>query len=277
MKILNKTKYFILLGALLLLDCSIGGYIGVWREYYWSTISNRQLSLWIFYLVQFVGLALLSCLISGYSQYISNILSLSIRTTLSKKALKLQTYKSIEGGGQRIQEDCLSYPTLFISLVSGIFRSIIMILVFSCIIVSQLSWYYLLFPLLYSVLGTILAGKIAFPLINLNYLNQVFEAKFRQILTKISYIDVHSNNFKMFKTNKLLTYFQSFYNQVTIIVPHLILAPLYFTARITFGIFMQLASGIVEIINSLSYIINCFADINKFLSCRKRLKEIKVI
>jgi ABC-type uncharacterized transport system fused permease/ATPase subunit len=88
---------------------------------------------------------------------------------------------------------------------------------------------------------------------------------------------VHSNNYKLFVKTKYLQYFQSFYNQITVIIPHLILIGLYFTGRITFGIFMQVASSMAEIINNLSFILNSFSEINRFLSCRRRLKELQII
>lgn len=277
MKIFNLKKMYFLLGLLLLIDCSIGGYVGVWREWYWSSLEKRELYKWLWYVSQFIGLALLSCLVSGYSQYVLNITSLRLRTVLSKKALALGTYKDIEGGAQRVQEDCLNYPLLLLTLILGLSRSIIMLGVFTTIVVVQIGYWWLLLPIIYSLIGTVLAGKIAFPLINLNYLNQVVEAKFRASLTKLNYIDVHTNNYNLFRYSKYLQYFQSFYNQVTIIVPHLMLVSLYFTGRITFGIFMQVVSSIAELINSLSYLLNSFSDINRFLSCRKRLLEIGVI
>jgi putative ATP-binding cassette transporter len=277
MKIFNEKKFIAVLIILLLIDCAMGGYIAIWREGYWSSLEHKQFLKWGWYIAQFIGLALASCAVSGYSQYITNIVSLNIRTRLTRKALKLDNYGAIEGGGQRIQEDCMSYPSLLINLSLGLVRAFIMIGIYCFIIIKGIGLVWLLLPVGYALVGTLLAGKIAFPLIKLNYLNQVVEAKFRQILTKLNYVAVHKNNYNMFIRSKYLQYFQSFYNQITVIVPHLLLATLYFTGKITFGIFMQVASSIAELINSLSYLLNSFGDINRFLSCRKRLKELKII
>ena len=274
---MKSYKYIIILSILIIIDCSIGGYINVWREWYWSALSNKEFTKWVWLIGQFSILALVSCAVSGYLQYIGNMLSLNIRDKLTEKSLSLETYKNIEGGSQRVQEDCRDYPTLVISLVVGLIRALIMSIVCVFIILSHLSGLYLLFPIVYTIIGTLIAGKIAFPLINLNYINQVFEAKFRQLLTDLNYKDVHNNNYQLFKYSKYLQYFQSFYNQITVIVPHLILSIVYFSGKITFGIFMQLASAMAEIINNLSFIINSFNEFNRLLSCRKRLKEIKVI
>jgi ABC-type long-subunit fatty acid transport system fused permease/ATPase subunit len=276
-------KYFFILIALLLLDCSLGGFIGVWREWYWNSIAQKLLYKWILYVSEFSIIALISCWISGYSQYIINLLSLKIRTDLTNKAFELQTHHKIEGGSQRIQDDCFAYPQLLLNLIMGMFRSIIMILVFLTILYIQLPWYYLLIPFGYSLVGTLIAGKIAFPLINLNYINQAVEAKFRELIklkhnTLLEvYEEVYINNYNLFKYSKYLQYFQSFYNQITIIIPHLILFVIYFSGKITFGIFMQVAASMTEIINNLSFVINSFSDINRLLSCRKRLKELKIL
>lgn len=277
MKLL-KPRYII--GAiitLLVIDCLIGGAIGFWREYYWAAVEARKFANWLYLVGFFSVMALLSCWVSGYTSYLINIYALNIRTKLTKKALKDDKYKDIEGGSQRVQEDCMSYPTLLLNLTVNGLRSIIMLSIFIFIIIKQLGVIWLLAPILYALIGTYLAGRIAIPLINLNYMNQVLEAAFRQQLNKMKYIKVHRNNFNMFKKTKYLQYFQSFFNQITIIVPHFMLAGVYFASKITFGVFMQAAASLAEIINNLSFILNSFGDINLFLSCRKRLKELKII
>jgi len=273
-----KLKYYLILLILFsLCDCGIGGFIGFWREWYWQALSNKQFYSWLLYLGEFSIAALLSCLLSGYGNYIGNILGLYYRTKLTKIALTLNNHPEIEGGSQRVQEDCNVYPQLLIQLSTGLFKSVLMIGIFILIIFIQLPWYYVLISLSYALLGTFLASKIASPLIKLNYLNQVVEAKFRQILTKINYKKVHNNNRILYKNLKYLQYFQSFYNQITIIIPHILLLFVYFSGKISFGVFMQVASSIAELINNLSFFINSFDQINKLLSCRKRLKELEII
>jgi putative ATP-binding cassette transporter len=277
MKIFSTKKWLLVLVVLVILDCSLGGYIGFWREKYWAALEAKNANIWLLQIVIFSGVALTSCLVSGFSQYIGSILALEQRTKLTKKALSSSTFENIEGGHQRVQEDCLNYPTLLINLSTALLRSLLLISVFSFIIISHLSWYYLVIPVVYALIGTILAGKIAFPLININYLNQVTEAKFRQVINKGNYIDTHDLKRQLYKKTKSLNYFQAFFSQVTVIFPHLVLAYVYFSGIISFGVFMQTASAIAEITTCLSVIILSFGDINNFLSCRKRLKEINLI
>jgi putative ATP-binding cassette transporter len=261
---------------LILIDCSIGGYIGLWREWYWNSLSNKDFLSWTKYVIEFTIAALASCAISGYTQYLINILSLSKRTKLTGKYFKSEKF-FIEGFEQRIQDDCKQYPILLFNIGISILRSIIMIIAFSYIIISHINIFYLLIPFIYAFFGTFIAGKIAFPLINLNYINQVVEAKFRQSLNRLNYLLTHKNNRNLYIKTKHLQYFQSFFSQITVIFPHLVLASLYFSGKIIFGVFMQVAAAMSEITNSLSIIILNLNDINNLLSCHKRLKEIKII
>lgn len=277
MKVQKLSKYIVIILILLVLDCALSGYIGFWRNWYWDSIEHKLFFKWMFYLLQFTSIALISCWVTGYSQYISNMATLLWRTRLTKTSLKKATYTAIEGGPQRVQEDCNKYPALLISLLTNGLKAVLMVVVYAYIIVSSLPLYYLFIPVGYSILGTILAGKIGYPLINLNYINQVFEARFRQLLTKINYSKVHRNNYNLYKRTKYLAYFQSFYSQISIIIPHVVLSFVYFSGKITFGIFMQIASSMAAITDSLSIIISSLNDINNFLSCRRRLKEIEVI
>jgi putative ATP-binding cassette transporter len=279
----HKGLWFLL--ALVLVDCGIGAGVLVWREGFWSAVSVRDQSTFWTYIGYFIVMALVSCYVYGKSQFLQNKIALDIRSKLTSKALKMARYGTIEGGAQRVQEDCLVYPTLFLQLLSGVVRSVVMIASFTVILLLTLPVKYLIIPVLYIVAGTWVASTIAKPLINLNFINQVKEAAFRALLSKKSkmehrlelYNEVYQNNFNLFIKTKHLNYFQTFYNQVTIIIPYLLLASLYFSAIISFGVLMQVSSGMIEMINQASYLINSFSDINKLLASRKRLKEIEII
>lgn len=276
MKLPNLFKLILVMVVLTILECGLVGYIAYWREPFWDAVNTLNITKFIWYIGYFTIAALSACIISSYNQYIQSYTALIFRYRLSRKALKFKP-DLVEGQSQRIQEDCLSYPMLLINLSVGLFRNVSLLSVFIFILVSKLGLFYLILPIIYATIGTLLAAKLAKPLINLNYVNQVLEAKFRQILTKLNYAKVHKNNVILFKTTKHLAYFQYFYNQITVIIPYIILAPLYFSLKMTFGVFMQCASVMNSVIDCLSYFINSFNDINKLLSCRKRLKELEVI
>ncbi len=281
----SKVKWFIfLLIALVVLECIGVGYIGIWREGFWQAVETKATSIFIWKLGEFVLVALGLCLIAGYSQFLVNKIALLMRTKLTNKSMHMP-YKSIEGGAQRIQEDCFNYPWLGLTLFTGLLRSTINVGTFSIIIGYQLGVYYLLIPIGYTIVGTIIAHYFAKPLINLNYIHQCVEATFRAKLTELTnkkkkmgfYQECYDNYMNLAVTTKKLNYFQSFYNQITVVVPYIIIAPLYFGSKILFGTFMQVASAMNHVIESMSYIINSYDMINNWLSCRRRLKEMGVI
>lgn len=276
MKLPNIRRCISLLAVLSLIECGLIAFIGIWREWFWAAVQSRDLHNFIVYLSYFGLAALTICFISGFSQYLANYSALIVRRKLTKKALKLKD-SVIDTVSQRIQEDCMSYPTLAINLLLGFGKQFVILLAYVGIVCHQLGWIYLLIPTCYALVGTFFAGWLAKPLIYLNYANQALEAKFRQTLLKTSYAKLSRNNINLITATKKLSYFQSFYNQITVIVPYILLFPVYFSNMIVFGVFMQCASSIAIIIECLSYFTNNFNDINKWLSCRKRLKELKVI
>lgn len=285
-----KYKYYYLgILVLVLLECSGIAFISVWRESFWQSVENKQLHSFFNMLGLFSIVALLLCFISGYTTYLISYLSLLIRTDLTEKALS-KDHHLIEGGEQRVQEDCHNYPFYLLNILVGLSRNIIVFVTFCVIIVLQVGPIYLILPIIYTLIGTGCAAKLAKPLINLNYQNQNVEAAFRRWVLRMgsiviekplklyeSYKAVFDNNKQLYVATKKLSYFQSFYNQITVIVPYLLLFSVYFSGKITFGIFMQVAASVAGIIDSMSYLINSFNDINNMLSCRRRLKELKVI
>ncbi len=276
MKTQSLRKCLIFLTILTLLEIGLTAYLGIWREGFWNAVENKHTTNFFVLLGYFSAVALTLCATTGYQQYLVTYSALIMRTRLTKKALKAP-YEAIPGGSQRVQEDCCLYPRLLISLTLTFAKSTLLIGVFTTIVIVQLNLSYVLLSLLYATLGTIVAAKLAKPLINLNYINQNYEAAFRQLLTRVNYIKAHRNNFYLMKTTKHLSYFQSFYGQVTVILPYVMGVPLYFAGTITFGVVMQVASSINHIIDNLSMLIYSFNDINLFISCRRRLKELKII
>ena len=279
MKIPKPNFCLISIIVLIIIECALVGYIAWWREGFWSAVSHRDLMSFILYVLKFTVAALMICYVSGKSLYLTQYVSLIYRRNLTRKAFRkgMIHYHNVEGKEQRIQEDCASYPLLAVSLLTDLFRKFLNLGTFVVILLIQLSGWYLLIPLTYAIIGTCISRYFANPLISLNYTNQLLEAKFRQMLTKNNYAKVHRNNTELFLATKKLSYFQYFYGQISVIIPYIVLYPVYFTARISFGVLMQCANILASIIDALSYIVNSYNDINKWLSCRRRLKEINLI
>lgn len=278
MKLFNYKIQIAILIGLCLLDMSGVAYLVQWREHFWDAVSNKHYDVFLHLIVIFTAVALSLCAIGGLETYTQNKIALNWRRVLTRKVLKLEPVKfCVEGISQRGQEDCRDYPLLFMDLIRQIGMQSIMIIYFIVVIMQNTAYLFILIPIVYSIISTGISYWIAHPLIKLNYVNQVLEAAFRQSLSKLDYGRVHRNNHKMFTKTKHLNYFQYFYGQISVIFPYIILAPMYFSGAIIFGVFMQVASTISHLTDALGIILGNFDKINKYLSCRKRLKELGVI
>lgn len=263
------------LSLLGILEIGLSLYLTFWREHFWQSISLKNQSSFIIDIAEFTGIALFLCVISGLISYISNVCAIKWRERLTERALKAD--KNAENYAQRLQEDTIKYPTLSLNLIFGFGKALLYIIVFSIALIWSFHWLYLTVLVIYSIIGTFLARKIANPLISLNYESQRQEATYRQILTTINFNKCIVILFGLAKRQKKLTYFQSFFAQVGVVLPILLIAPEYFSTAMTIGLLMRFSSTAGSILDNLSYGVNSFASINEYLASRKRLKEIGVL
>lgn len=253
-------------------------YLTVWREHFWNTVANKENLQFIHQIIIFTGVALCMCFLSGISGYLISLTSIKWRECLNATALDRNNNEhALENMNQRIQEDCMSYPDLYLNLTFGTIKSIIYVIVFSISLIISFSWTFLGVLLAYSILGTLVTKYIAKPLISLNYQQQRLEASYRNNLTIENFADCIHIMLGLAKKQKHLTYFQQFYGQIGVIVPLLIIAPAYFTSGMTIGMLMRFNSISTTILDNMSYGINSFVMINKLISCKKRLKEADII
>lgn len=256
-------------------------YLTFWRASFWDIVAAKNIIGFMHELEIFSIVALLICFIAGISGYVVNLYVINWREKLTLVATRVAKTDA-ENLNQRVQEDCAEYPRLYALLSVGTCKAIAYCLVFGISLVYNFSWSYLIILIAYSLISTYVAKRVAQPLIKLNYDTQKTEASYRNhmkitVNTGIYYKQCISLMRQVAVKLKYLTYFQSFYGQVAVIIPILIVAPAYFNGAMTLGILMQATSTMGTINDNLSFGINSFNDINKLLSCRKRLQEINVI
>lgn len=187
------------------------------------------------------------------------------------------TTTTIDNLRQRHQEDCQAYPNLYLTLVFGLGKAVVYFIVFSISLIYNFSWVYLLIMTLYTIISTWIAHKVARPLIKLNYDTQQAEATYRDNLTQTNLERCISIMFGLASNTKRLSYFQTFYGQIAVILPICLCSPSYFMGALSLGALMQ-ATGIMSTItDNLGFGITSFNDINKFRSCRARLKEAGIL
>jgi len=269
-------KYIIIMSVLGLVEISLALYLTLWRESFWGYVQARDMHGFITYLGIFTVVALVLCVVTASSSYTRTLAAIVWRESLNSRAV-LYKNKNVENVNQRIESDCREYPALVLNIGFGIIQSFVYVIVFSTALIYYFNAYYLLFITIYAILATIIAKKVANPLIALNYKSQQVEATYRNALTAINFSNCVSVMLGVARKTKHLQYFQSLYSQIGIIIPLIIIAPAYFAAKMTFGGLMQANSTMGTIVDSLSFGVNSFDSINRLLSCRRRLKEINVL
>jgi vitamin B12/bleomycin/antimicrobial peptide transport system ATP-binding/permease protein len=147
--------------------------------------------------------------------------------------------------------------------------------------------------LIYAVGGTWLTFKIGRPLVGLNFDQQRYEADFRFSLVRLRentesialyggesrelgtftdrFSNVVGNFWAIMKRVKLLGWYTRTYDQVAVIFPMIVAAPMYFAKQMTIGGLMQTAGAFFELQVSLSYLIKNYIDIAEWQSVVQRL------
>lgn len=269
-------KFLIGAGILGAIEIAIVLYLTYWRKIFWNYVEAKDYEHFLVYLAIFTVVALVLCAVTAFETYLTTRSSLKWRETLNAKALKLQ-HVDVENVNQRIQEDCNIYPELVVNIGFGVVKAIVYLVVFSIALVLAFKWEYLIIIFIYGILATVVAKWIANPLIDLNYKAQQMEATYRNDLTHANFGNCLLVLLGLAKKMRHLNCFQSFYGQLAVIIPICIVAHDYFTTAMLLGSLMQANSMMAVISEDLSFGINSFGNINKLLSCHRRLKELTVL
>lgn len=209
---------------------------------------------------------------------------------------------------QRIQEDIGSLVEYSLSLTIGLVSSLVTIVAFIYVlwILSgtltiplgrfgelHIHGYLVWVGMIYATLGTFLTFKIGRPLISLNYEQQKREADFRfaaidvrshaehvalyrgeqdqkNILRRI-FGGVLENWYAIILRQKKLLWFTAGYNQVSVIVPLVVVLPNYFNKVFKLGGLMQALKAFGEIQDALSFLVNSFSTIAEWRAVVRRL------
>lgn len=282
MKIFKYKHIIVYITALAVFSFLGGVYITYFREWFWTAVQLKNLNDFYILITYFSLVAIGLVLVGAVSTYLLNRLGLYYRIILTRRSFKCLENNTISKDikvsvGQRVQEDCRDYPALGINFLQSVFSALLLGLFYLYMTLTYLPWYLLIIVLVYVVISTTVTCGIGYPLINLNYINQNVESLFRQKLSKRIFGQVHRNNINLFRYTKLLNYFQIFYAQLNVIFPYLLMATLYFSGHISFGVYMQIAAVINGLVDCMGVLISNVDVVNKWLSCRRRLKEIGVV
>ena len=193
---------------------------------------------------------------------------------------------------QRIAEDLRLFVDYTLSLSLGLLSAVVTLVSF-IVILWTLSGAFELFgvsipgymvwaALIYAVAGSVLTHLIGRPLIRLDFNQQRFEADFRFSLVRLRensegvalyrgereelvglrsrFAAVITNWWALMLKQKQLGWFTSFYAQLAIIFPYVVVSPRFFAGQIPLGQIFQTASAFGQVQGALSWFIGAYTQ-----------------
>jgi len=282
------------------------------QEYDWAQVW-RQLAI-------FGVLAFLFIVVAVYSLYLRQILHIRWRRWLTDRFLRnwlgnqsyyrlqLNQVTTPDNPDQRISDDLDRFATITLALSLGLLSSFVTLVSFLSILWTlsgaltiplgggaaiHIPGYMVFAALIYAVGGTLLTRWIGYPLIQLNFDQQRYEADFRFSMVRLRenaenvafyggeareldsfqarFARIIANWWGIIKRRKKLTWFTTGYTQLAIIFPLMVAAPRYFAKAIQLGGLMQIVSAFGQVQEALSFIISSYTEIAEYQSVVRRL------
>lgn len=251
------------------------------NKYYgtlYDGISNYSTDLIYTGLVGFAVLAGVLVVVGGLSTYMLNKLAFSIREGLNTYYFgRLAKISHVENIEQRIQEDLRNFGERSCEFWGAILKSALKLPIFVGVVVSLTQWWVGLLLVLSVVLGTLATKVLAKKLIELQVIQESNEANYRKSLINrlISPFQHIKSSFQLINNQvKRLSFLQSGLGQTFVLLPFVILIPLYLAKSITMGVLMQAANAMGRVIDSLTVLIEQRQLIVNISTCLKRMETL---
>lgn len=196
---------------------------------------------------------------------------------------------------QRIAEDVRAFTTTSLSFALLLLNGTFTVIAFSGVLWS-ISQTLFVVAVIYAAGGSALAIRLGRPLIGLNFRQSDREANFRSELVHVREHadavalthneplfsrrlsqrigDWASNMRRLIAVNRNLSFFTTGYNLLIQIIPALIVAPLFFSHKVEFGVITQSAGAFAILLGAFSLIVTQFQSISAFAAVIARLSEL---
>ena len=199
---------------------------------------------------------------------------------------------AVDNPDQRIADDLRIFVEYTLSLSLGLLSAVVTLISFITILWAlsgalelwgvSIPGYMVWAALIYAVVGSVLTHLIGRPLIGLDFNQQRFEADFRFSLVRLRensegvalyrgegeelaglrrrFEAVMGNWWKVMLKTKQLTWFTSFYGQLAIIFPLVVVSPRFFSGQMQLGGIFQTSSAFGQVQGALSWFISAYRD-----------------
>lgn len=232
-------------------------------------------------ILEFAGIAGVLVVIGGFITFFTNKLAFSLREGLTAYFHnQLSELRRVENVEQRIQEDLRNFGQKSCELWFAVFRSAIKLPLFLGVIVTLTHWWVGFVILIAVVGGTVATKLLAKKLIDLQATQESNEATFRKNLIEgkghLTQFQLITKYFHLINTQiKKLSFLQSGLGQTFVLLPMILLLPLYIAQTINMGVLMQSANALGKVIDSLTVLIDNRGLIVNISTCLKRMETLK--
>ena len=253
-------------------------------------------------IAQYLGTFVVAILIDVYYRWAEQSLALLWREWMSQHLIKryfnnrayyrLRGSESIDNPDQRISEDVRNFTLDSLGYAMLVVNSVMTLVGFLGVLWS-ISGTLVGVALAYAVGGTFMCFVIARRLVGLHYDKYQREADFRYGLVRVrdnaesiafyrgekrEHLDlvqrlaqVVANMRSIIVWNRNLGFFRNTYSYLALVVPILIVAPMYMRGEMEFGVVTQTLAAFAQVLGAVSLVANNFEGLSSYLAGIQRL------
>ena len=294
--------------SLLALALSVGGvqylmsYAG--RDFM-TAITNKDPDAYWSTLGRYVATFALAIPIGVYYRWVEERLALLWREWMAQHLVKryfnnrayfrLRGTESVDNPDQRISEDVRNFTISSLSFLLIALNSVVTIIVFMGVLWG-ISGTLVALLLAYAILGTGISILIGRKLVGLHFNQYQTEANFRYGLVRVrdnaesvafyrgekrEHLDLFNrlsaaiaNMRLIIIRNRRLGFFTNSYNYLALILPIMVVAPIYMRGDVEFGVVTQAAGAFGQVLAAVSLIITQFGGLSSYLAGVQRLGSL---
>ena len=289
-----------------------------WYSRFYNALGERNWDAFVSEIIYFIILAAVAVVIEAYKLYLNQWLQIRWRRWMTKRYLdhwlegaahyRMQLLgDAADNPDQRIAEDIRLFIEKALTIGIGLLSAILTIASFIVILwglsaaapfplfgeMVVIPGYLVWAALIYAVGGTALTHWIGWPLVDLNFNQQRYEADFRfnlvrarenseqiallagekaetgRLLTRFG--NVVANWHRIMLRQKRLSFFTTGYARFAIIFPYVVVSPAYFAGAVQLGGLVQTGGAFTAVQTALSFFVTIYRDLAEWRAAIARL------